>query len=214
MCCAGNKLQSFVHEVRTLAGGESDEAALQKLREMPALEEQRRQLLEFERRVRSLVSRRPSFTHIAARGTDGWFESDGTAGPAGSIDGLKSTLYNLTEMLHFEISAVELRATMHKVDALVKEPDGVMQATLNKVEALLDVSAIDAVLPTMQQWRVSQIESDAARNKLSELLRLPAAATWPESESTALSCWPASRYLLSTGVVSTVENALSVMVTA
>ena len=65
----------------------------------------------------------------------------GTAGPAGSIDGLKSTLYNLTEMLHFEISAVELRATMHKVDALVKAPDGVMQATLNKVEALLDVSA-------------------------------------------------------------------------
>jgi hypothetical protein len=62
-------------QVRALAGGESDEAALQKLRELPAMEEQRRQLLEFERRVRGLVSRRPSFRHIAARGSDGWFEA-------------------------------------------------------------------------------------------------------------------------------------------
>ena len=84
MCVQRTVRKVLTSEVRTLAGGESDEAALQKLREMPALEEQRRQLLEFERRVRSLVSRRPSFTHIAARGTDGWFESDGTAGPAGS----------------------------------------------------------------------------------------------------------------------------------
>ena len=33
------------------------------------------------------VSRRPNFTHIAARGTDGWFEQEPSAG--GSIDGLK-----------------------------------------------------------------------------------------------------------------------------
>ena len=168
--------------MRALAGGESDEAALQKLRELPALEEQRRQLLEFERRVRGIVSRRPNFRHITDRGPDGWFEAGFTG--ESSIDGMKSTLYNLTEMLHFEISAVELRAMMHKADAqLALQPEGVIQTTMRKVEQLLDVTSIDAVLPSMQEWRVSQIEAESSRNKLAEMLQLPTNCTWAEGAS-------------------------------
>ena len=81
---------------------------------------------------------------------------------------MQSTLYNLTEMLHFEISAVELRATMHKVDThlSVPVPEGVMQTTLSAVESLLGVSTVDAVVPCMQQWRVAHIESESSRNKV------------------------------------------------
>lgn len=94
---------------------------------------------------------------------------------------MKSTLYNLTEMLHFEISAVELRASMHKVDAqLAMQPEGVLQGVVSKVEQLLDVTSIDAVVPGMQEWRVSQIESESSRNKLAEMLHLPTACTWAE----------------------------------
>ena len=85
--------------MRALAGGESDEAALQKLRELPVLEKQRHQLQEFERRVRGLVSRRPNFRHIAEQGAGNWFEAGSSEGA--SIDSMKSTLYNLTEMLHW-----------------------------------------------------------------------------------------------------------------
>jgi hypothetical protein len=59
---------------------------------------------------------------------------------------LKSTLYNLTEMLHFEISAVELRASMHKVDAqLAMQPEGVLQGVVNKLAEMLH-------LPTACTW--------------------------------------------------------------
>ena len=168
-----------------MAGGESDEAALQKLRQLPFLEDQRRQLEEFERQVRGLVSRRPNFRHIPERGADGWFD----AGLNTSIAGMKSTLYNLTEMLHFEISAVELRATMHKADAqLALQPDGVMQATLRKVEQLLDVTSIDAVVPSMQEWRVSHIEAESSRNTLAELLHLPPSCTWADGGLRPCAC--------------------------
>lgn len=168
-----------------MAGGESDEAALQKLRQLPFLEDQRRQLEEFERQVRGLVCRRPNFRHIPERGADGWFD----AGFNTSIAGMKSTLYNLTEMLHFEISAVELRATMHKADAqLALQPDGVMQATLRKVEQLLDVTSIDAVVPSMQEWRVSHIEAESSRNKLAEMLHLPTSCTWAEGVLLPCAC--------------------------
>ena len=166
-------------QVRALAGGESDEAALQKLRQLPMLENQRHQLQEFERRVRGLVSRRPNFRHIAEQGSEGWFEAEYSE--AASINGMKSTLYNLTEMVHFEISAVELRAAMHKADAqLSLQPEEVMQATMRKVEQLLDVTSIDAVVPSMQEWRVSQIEAESSRNKLAEILQLPSSCTWAE----------------------------------
>lgn len=165
--------------MRALAGGESDEAALQKLREFPVLEQQRHQLQEFERRVRGLVSRRPNFRHIAEHGAGSWSEAESSG--SASIDSMKSTLYNLTEMLHFEISAVELRATMHKADVqLALQPEGVMQATIRKVEQLLDVSSIDAVLPTMQEWRVFHIEAESSRNKLAEILQLSSSSTWAE----------------------------------
>jgi hypothetical protein len=165
--------------VRALAGGESDEAALQKLRELPVLEKQRHQLQEFEHRVRGLVSRRPNFRHIAAQGAGNWYEAESSGGA--SVDSMKSTLHNLTEMLHFEISAVELRATMHKADAqLALQPEGLLQATVRKVEQLLDVTSIDAVLPSMQEWRVFHIEAESSRNKLAEMLQLPSNSTWAE----------------------------------
>lgn len=181
--------------MRALAGGESDEAALQKLRELPALENQRRQLVEFERRVRGLVSRRPNFRHMSERSSDGWFmDAQFTAG--GSIDGMKSTLYNLTEMLHFEISSVELRSVMHKADAqLALQPEDVIQATMGKVEQLLGVASIDAVIPSMQEWRVSQIEAEASRNKLAEMLQLSTSCTWAEGELVCRTLGPAYGHL-------------------
>ena len=33
-----------------------------------------------------------------------------------------------------------------------------MQTTIRKVEQLLDVTSIDAVVPSMQEWRVFHIE--------------------------------------------------------
>ena len=70
---------------------------------------------------------------------------------------------------------------MHKVDAqLAMQPEGVLQGVVSKVEQLLDVTSIDAVVPGMQEWRVSQIESESSRNKLAEMLHLPTACTWAE----------------------------------
>ena len=65
-------------------------------------------------------------------------------------------------MLHFEISAVELRASMHKVDAqLAMQPEGVLQGVVSKVEQLLDVGPDDVFFDSLLWDGVTPTELQA-----------------------------------------------------
>ena len=64
LLACGHKLQAFVNEVRNLAGGPSDDAALRKLRELPALRHDLKQLRDFKERVHEIIVQRPTFSAV------------------------------------------------------------------------------------------------------------------------------------------------------
>lgn len=70
-------------------------------------------------------------------------------------------LGQLQEMLHFELTAVALRATLHKADALLATPEGAAQATLRALQTQLGVEGIASLIPAVQSSRFAQLEAGA-----------------------------------------------------
>ena len=146
-----------------------DEGALRALRAMPTQLKELRELREFAKRVSHSVRKRPRFSVKAelaagiaggASGGRSGIRSIAAEAEAGAAKGggsgftntaaLEAVLQGVEELVDFEMSAVALRATLHKVDALLTTPEGAVQSTMQQMMVAFGVDSVTELIPTAQ----------------------------------------------------------------